>query len=478
MITITRLLAKQIKSVLRQLFGRTRYRQPPVVISSGPQGLLISCCDGLRGFEYRDAMPQPECSLRATFELFKQLAGTKQVFVELTPVTDGEGVLARWQDGSIPCSKQFEPSDSTRDLVVPTLPETFAENPPAALSILHEAMLTIAKDPFRFATDLIQLRGKDGMVVATNGHHLLVQRGLALGWEEEIVCHATRLFGCADLLPQDQAVLIGKSADYVAVRTGPWTFYLGIEQERRYPAVDHTIWPPEAAKTTWELSPLDAQFLTEQLPRIPGAEEDTQPITLDLNGQVAIRAQSATDDAPTELRLRNSSSTGDATRVAIDRRFLLRAINLGFERIHFCDPGQSILCADASRSYLWMPLHPESSIPTSRKALVIESPHAGETPAAPASVSISTPIQRNVPMNTTTPPPAETTPAAAPRRKRTSATASPAPGPIEQTIALRDQLRTLLSQTNQLVKSLKKQRQQQRLMQTTLASLKQLQAAG
>ena len=81
-------------------------------------------------------------------------------------------------------------------------------------------------------------------------------------------------------------------------------------------------------------------------------------------------------------------------------------------------------------------------------------------------------------MPTTTTPTTDAPPATAPRKKRTAATASPAPGPIEQATILRDQLRSLLAQTNQLVKSLKRQRQQQRLMQSTLASLKQLQAAG
>ena len=80
-------------------------------------------------------------------------------------------------------------------------------------------------------------------------------------------------------------------------------------------------------------------------------------------------------------------------------------------------------------------------------------------------------------METTTPGATNPVPTPAAKRKRTSKSPNPAAGPIEQATALRDELRALLSQTNQLVKSLKRQKQQQRLMQTTLASLKELQAA-
>lgn len=154
-----------------------------------------------------------------------------------------------------------------------------------------------------------------------------------------------------------------------------------------------------------------------------------------------------------------------------------RAIGLGFEQVHFSGPDQSILCASDTTNYLWMPLHSDNCIPASKKAVVIESPLVVETGNSPATIPISPSLSPNPPMEMTTP--AATSPAHAlvAKRKRTSKTPSPAAGPIDQATALRDQLRALLTQTNQLVKSLKRQRQQQRLMQTTLASLKELQAA-
>ena len=49
---------------------------------------------------------------------------------------------------------------------------------------------------------------------------------------------------------------------------------------------------------------------------------------------------------------------------------------------------------------------------------------------------------------------------------------------IQQALALRDSLRDVLSQTNHLVAALKREKRQARLVATTLASLKQLQAVS
>ena len=50
-------------------------------------------------------------------------------------------------------------------------------------------------------------------------------------------------------------------------------------------------------------------FLAQSLPKLPCNDEDYQPITLDMNGQVAVRAQGETQ--PTELVLTQSSRIGD-----------------------------------------------------------------------------------------------------------------------------------------------------------------------
>ncbi len=75
---------------------------------------------------------------------------------------------------------------------------------------------------------------------------------------------------------------------------------------------------------------------------------------------------------------------------------------------------------------------------------------------------------------TTQSPPIGEKTATKPKRSPASKRSSP----IEQAIAFRDALRTAVVQANELIRSLKQQKREARLVQTTLASLKQLQKAG
>ncbi len=316
MITITRLLARQVKSIGRDLFAAKKHSLPTVQITSGSEGLRLAGCDGERGFEYRHSAPQPECQIRVPFELFRELAASKPLPITLAPAKRGSGVLATWQEGQTSMAQQFD-LEHSREMMELLPPETFAENPPSLLRTLHDAMQTVAKDAFRYATDTVQLRGKEGSVVATNGHQLLVQKGILLNWEEDLVCHAPTVLASPEL-PQDQPVFVGKSEKYVAVRTGLWTFQLAIEKDRRYPDVDHTIWSTSQASTTLELSPEDAKVLSEHLPELRGREDDTQPITLDLAQNIAIRAGDSTGeplDAAPLRQLRSGQQEGRCHRV-------------------------------------------------------------------------------------------------------------------------------------------------------------------
>jgi hypothetical protein len=65
-------------------------------------------------------------------------------------------------------------------------------------------------------------------------------------------------------------------------------------------------------------------------------------------------------------------------------------------------------------------------------------------------------------------------PATKPRRSAARAKATP----VEQAIAFRDSLRTAVTEANELIRSLKQQKREAKLVQSTLASLRQLQKVG
>jgi hypothetical protein len=79
-----------------------------------------------------------------------------------------------------------------------------------------------------------------------------------------------------------------------------------------------------------------------------------------------------------------------------------------------------------------------------------------------------------VPEPTTQTAPTGEKPATRVRRSPTSKR----PSPIEQAIAFRDSLRADVVQANEPIRSLKRQKREARLVQSTLASLRQLQKVG
>jgi len=85
-------------------------------------------------------------------------------------------------------------------------------------------------------------------------------------------------------------------------------------------------------------------------------------VTFDLNGSVAIRAKAEEDSRCTEVTLPRSRSEGSATRMATNRRFLQRALELGFGKLYVFEGGKPVVCQDERRTFVWVPLSPDHAI--------------------------------------------------------------------------------------------------------------------
>jgi hypothetical protein len=100
----------------------------------------------------------------------------------------------------------------------------------------------------------------------------------------------------------------------------------------------------------------DARFLATALARLPGSEMLNRPATLELNGQVVVRARGAEQALITELVLNRSSSTGPPIRIHSNRQFLSRALRLGFSEIGITGVETPIVCRKEHRIYAWQSL--------------------------------------------------------------------------------------------------------------------------
>jgi hypothetical protein len=472
LITITRLLAKQLLTVLKRLIPRGgRNRELPVKVETGPQGLLIEANSSQFGFQYREPGRLPKHSLTVTPELLHDVAGTKPIPVTMAPSSKNQ-VRVQWQEGVVPKSALFALPDSKHkpaDLVAPTV---WAQNPPEVLSVLHQTMAISDSKHSRYALGCVQFNGKAGEFAATDGCQIILHSGIKLNFNAEILVPASMVYGSPELVT-DASVLFGKTETHFAVQTGPWTIFTLIQKEGRFPRV-HEVFPnAKTPKTTLQLSPADIAFLTQTIPQLPCHDENFLPITVDLKSNVAIRAR-GDDGPPTELILRGSSHEGADVRLNINRTFLERALKLGFDRIQVHDKGQPVQCCDARRRYAWMTLEDSGAIPASKNAIVIESPTA-EAPVQTRSTKSVPSTPNTIPMRRrrTQFAPAPTT---APQTQAPKSTGKPSgPGLIEQVTELRVAAKDLYAKTTELLRSMKRQRRQHRIMQSTLQSLKELQ---
>jgi len=387
LITITRRLAGQLRTVFRQALNLSpRGFLPPLAIGANPAGLRIRCRTAEAAVEYSTTEEPPRENLVVPFELLADCEGRRDAPVHMEE-RDGR-IVAQWQDGQVPQIVQYDAETANPDW--PTMPERLAENPADLLRALHDAGQTSDSGSIRFALGCLQLQGAAGKIVATDGRQLLVQRGFAFPWEEEVLVPASKLFGSAQL-PEVESVQVGRTADWFVLKIGPFTCHLAINKDGRFPKVEDHIQRPELATATLEIPASDREFLAQNLPRLPSDDTMNDPVTVDLNGKVVLRAKEASGSAVTELILSGSTRSGEPVRFHTNRRYLARAARLGFDRLHVFSPKTPVLACDDHRQYVWALLDPESAFPSRENAVRIES----ATPADSSATTVSTePVNR------------------------------------------------------------------------------------
>jgi hypothetical protein len=464
LITISRNLARQIASVTKRTLSLSQRQFSTHVarFQAGPDGLTITATTTQAAVQYHDSTPCESCELFVPLECLKTVGNIKDEPATLESIA-GQ-LQAKWQDGAVPRTAVWPFRDAQAMSAFPPSPGNFVENSPELLIAISEAMLATDANPTRFALNCLRLSGSDGSIAATDGRQIYKQSGFNFGFEEEVLFYPSPAIVGKEL-PTKTNIGFARTEEHIVLRNGPWTFYQPIEKDRRFPRIEDVIPRNSGIGTTLKLSRTDAKFLNDSLNRLPAIDETNQPVTVDLNGRVAIRARSAQDAQPTELVLQTSQRNGREVRLATDRRFLSRAIELGFESIYFDDDNHPAVCDDGHRTFVWALLAKDGIVAPAPQSTIIESPisHSYQKPSTEQPHAMKT---------KTTPPPKPEAPEQIPSDSK------PSKSPIEQAVTFRDELRNMLGQANELIRSLKRQKQQQRLMQSTINQLKQIQAVG
>ena len=161
-------------------------------------------------------------------------------------------------------------------------------------------------------------------------------------------------------------------------------------------------------------------------------------------------------------------------RINMNRRFLARAVKLGFSEVHLYTPKVPVMCRDDRRRYVWALLNPESAIAPTDDVIRITSAETGQD----APTTNRKPRKRKATM------PRSTSNGNA-QGKANGRTQTPTNDKadeqgievlIEQAEAVKVSLRESLSKTGELISALKRHRKQSKAVQTALVSLRRLQA--
>ena len=475
MITITRRQARRLRGVFRRHVLGIAHKGgvPPLVFRADPAaGLRVRHHQAPLAVEHvLPGADRPEEAIALPLDALADFEGRDDALVILEAAAPGRTV-ARWEDRGIPRAKEYAVPDADGLPPFPALPVAFETCPAGLLDALAEAAATTDEGSTRYALDCIQFKGGTGEVVATDGRQILIQGGFQFPWDGDLLVRRTPLFA-SRALPRDRPVEVGRTEAHVAVRAGDWTAWLTIRHDARFPRIEHAIPSGYGTATHLRLAPEDAAFLGHALDRLPGGDALNAPVTLDLNGRVAVRARADDAGQVTELLLGRSRSSGEPVRLSTSRAFLARAVRLGFAEVRVVGPDEPVACRDGRRTYLWQPLSKESAIGPADDAVRIESsapvPTREPTNNLRGDVSMIRAHPRDRPEATRTGGRACDGPVVAEKGNGT--------GPatlIQEAVDLHQALADAKARAHRLIGSLRRERKRSRLVQSTLATLRQL----
>lgn len=389
MICLNRLLAKQLRAAMRRTFRLSQNAGQQVV-------WLETTFDELRVFshhangalEYRQpGIFQPE-RLPITLATLAACEGNSAAeTVKFTRQSETH-VTARWFDRNVPQSLTIDVAGHELE-PQPAQPETWAENSPRLISALAEAMEVTDTSSTRYTLGCVQLRAEDGRIAATDSSQLLVQHGFSFPWDGEVLVPRTNLFKLKELWSSD-TVRIGKTKDHVVFEGGPWMVWQIVQTEGRFPRVEDIIPAKDSASTRMVMAEREVEFFLNTVPRLPCDASRHKPMTVELNGHVALLARADDSSTITRAILSHARREGDELRWLTNRDYLLRAVKLGFREVELRGNEAPAVCRDANRAFVWSLLAPADALLPSGDVVDVVPSAAGTTSEDDTSVEEST----------------------------------------------------------------------------------------
>jgi hypothetical protein len=299
----------------------------------------------------------------------------------------------------------------------------------------------------------LQLQGRAGRVVGTDGKIALVWTGITFPFGDDVLIPALPVFG-AKPLARLAEVRIGRTATHLVVAIGPWAVWLPTDARAKYPDVTGVI--PRHAPTIAGIDEHDAADLLKPLPGLPGGEHELRPVTLEADGMLRVRGRGE-GGGTKEVTLVRSPVAGPAACAVIDRRVLARALALGCHTARMT-PDKPVVLEGDGFQFVAAQLDP---------SLIVHRPTDG---GEKSSVDV------------TSPPPTHPTPERCPDVKPESNGHTPPRGDPADPLELAEELRSALADAAgiaaRLVAALRQGRREKKVLSAVLTNLKQLNLGG
>ncbi len=354
---IERKLIKSARVLASKLFknkakpgSMARSRLEPVAelhpCSEGTR-LVVRCGDrSLSRIISSQCVPEPT---RLSHQWLQACQGNRGT-VELT--ISGQWADFRWEERAFPSALRLELTPVETPVSLPQLTAVDRR----LLSALAAASAAVDHDSLRYALHCVQLDGQRGTVTGTDGRQLIRFDGFRFPWNDQaILTPASDLFACAELRDV-AAVACGMTDKQLVIEASPWTFWLPLELEGRFPNVEAIVTKYSKAVNRVYFDPRDLEFLVTNIRHIPGAEAEYAPLALDLNGHVELATGADEQSRPMRIRLSRSVHVGPAVCCTANRAYLHQAAKLGLTELLRFGESDPVVCRGEHIVHLWQPL--------------------------------------------------------------------------------------------------------------------------
>jgi hypothetical protein len=464
MIVCTRAEARDFKLLLsRCVSGRSRGPAPPLVVrvNGHERSVTATTPDGVTLSLTTPAPGEPDDVLIVPAAVLAEVEGATDEPVSVERQSKLRGVV-RWVAQGKPRSQPIDlilPGQQHEPMATPALTPV----PAKFLTALHECGRTAARESGRYALSRVQLRGKAGRVIGTDGKVALLWDGWKLPFPDDVLVPALPVFGSKPLARCEE-VRVGRTATHLVVVAGRWSVALPVDTRAKFPDVAAVV--PRHAPTTAGIDERDAAALLPLLPELPGSAHEHRPVTLDADGVVRVRGRDDATGETREVTLIRSPTAGPPARVVLDRRVLARALSLGCHTLRLA-PDKPVAAEGDGFTLVAAPLDPTLIAPPSDDSARVSTDEETQNP----------PTHPNNTERRTDVKPTETNGHSPSGRHNPPSPGEP-PDPLVAAEELRAALADVLAKASRLIAALKHSRKEKKALSAVWAGLKQLNLGG